>query len=95
MDCLVKESHDYLLSKSQLCEVDNSTSTPSVPTKLSSEWHIVSSSAPIRSVNFNPIIEEDDSFPSVDNLEDQKGSGMYGLPPTEPEVLTERLGKGN
>ena len=94
MDCLVKESHDYLLPKSQLCEVDNSTSAPSVSTKLSPEWHILSGSAPNRSVNFNPIIEEDDSFPSVDNLEDQKGSGMYGLPPTEPEVLTEGVRQG-
>ena len=72
LNCLVKDSQDYLLPKSQLCDMVNSTLTPLLHAKLSQEWQFLSSFVFSRYLNWNAIIEEDDPSPPVDNLEDQK-----------------------
>ena len=74
LNCLVKDSQDYLLPKSQLCDMVNSTLTPLVHAKRSQEWHILSGFVSIIYLNWNAMIEEDDPSPPKDNLEDQKGS---------------------
>ena len=94
LNCVVKESQDYLLPKSQLCDMVNSTLTPLVHAKLSQEWHILSGFVSSIYLDWNAIIEEDDPSPPVDNLEDQKGSGVPGVPHSEPEVLTEGVKQG-
>ena len=73
LNCLVKESQDYLLPKSQLCDMVNSTLTPLVHAKLSQEWHILSGFVSSIYLDWNAIIEEDDPSPPVDTLKDQKG----------------------
>ena len=94
LNCLVKESQDYLLPKSQLCDMVNSTLTPLVHAKRTQEWHILSGFVSSIYLDWNAIIEEDDPSPPVDNLEDQKGSGVPGVPHSEPEVLTKGVSKG-
>ena len=72
----------------------NSTLTPLVHAKLSQEWHILSGFVSSRYLNWIAIIEEDDPSPPVDNLEDQKGSGVPGVPHSEPKVLKKGVKQG-
>ena len=59
-----------------------------------SGWRILSGFVSSRYLYWNAIIEGDDPSPPVDNPEDEKGSGVLGVPHSEPEVLTGGVKQG-
>ena len=64
----------------------NSTPAPLVPTWQSSEQFILSGFASSGSVNWNTVMEENCLVPPMNWLEEQQGSGVPNMPPSEPDV---------